>query len=433
MVTMRAPEPEFAADLLGFIARSPTPWHAVGSVRELLTGAGFVERRLDEPWPGTGGREFTVSGGTIVGWAIDGQPAAAPLRMVGAHTDSPNLRLKPRPDTGGFGYRQLGVEVYGGVLLNSWLDRDLGLAGRIAVRGPSGPTERLIHVDEPIARIPQLAIHLDRDVNERGVALDKQAHLAPVWGEGAPTAGGFVAWLAGRLDVEADDVLGWDLMFHDLTPGTFLGDEDPFIASGRLDNLLSCHAATHALVRAVESGPGEVIPLIVLFDHEEVGSTSAAGATSTLLRTVLERLGARRDGGPEELSRALAGSLLVSSDNAHATHPNYPERHEPAHHIRLNGGPVIKRNVQVRYATDAMTEAEVVMAAERVDVPLQQFVVRSNMACGSTIGPLAAAALGVATVDVGAPQLSMHSAREMAGVNDPGWLAALLKELLHPS
>lgn len=431
---MRAPEPEIALDLLDFIGRSPTPWHVVASARDLLDAAGFAELRLVDEWPTAGGREYVVADGTIIAWVSGDDEPATGFAMVGAHTDSPNLRLKPRPDTGGFGYRQLGVEVYGGVLLNSWLDRDLGVAGRVAVRGAGGTSEqRLLLVDEPLARIPQLAIHLDRDVNERGVVLDKQAHLAPVWGDGAPTDGGFAAWLAGRLDVEPGAILSWDLMFHDLTPGSVLGDGGPFIASARLDNQLSCHAATHALLRAADGPSLAWTPLMVLFDHEEVGSTSAVGATSTLLRSVIERLVARRGGGTEELSRALAASFLVSSDNAHATHPNYPERHEPAHHIRLNGGPVIKRNAQVRYATDAMSEAELVLAAERCEVPLQQFVVRSNIACGSTIGPLAAAALGVATVDVGAPQLSMHSARELAGVNDPGWLTSLLAEVLAPA
>lgn len=428
---MRPAEPEIALDLLDFIGRAPTPWHAVGEVRARLDVAGFSERRLTDAWGAPSGPEYVVVDGTIVAWVDNGAPPEQPFAIVGAHTDSPNLRLKPKPDTGGFGYRQLGVEVYGGVLLNSWLDRDLGLAGRVAVRGPMGVESRLVHVAEPVARVPQLAIHLDRDVNERGVVLDKQAHLAPVWGQGSPEVDGFRHWLATRLEVDSADVLAFDLMFHDLTPGAVLGEGGPFIAAGRLDNLLSCHAATTALCR-VASTPGAVTPVVVLFDHEEIGSTSAVGATSTLLRTVLERLVVRRGGGPEALSRALGGSLLVSSDNAHATHPNYPERHEPAHHVRINGGPVIKRNANVRYATDALSEAELVLAAERADVPLQQFVVRSNLACGSTIGPLTAAALGVRTVDVGAPQLSMHSARELAGVEDPGRLVALLAEVLAP-
>jgi aspartyl aminopeptidase len=427
---------EFARDLLELVDASPTPYHAVANLRAGLEAAGFTALDPAAAWSGPGGRELVAVGGTLVAWAVpDGASPATPFRIVGAHTDSPNLRLKPRPDTGGSGFRQLGVEVYGGVLLNSWLDRDLGIAGRVAVRGPAGPDLRLLHVGEPVARIPQLAIHLDRDVNERGLALDRQLHLAPVWGTGTPEVGGFGRWVAERLGVDVDDVLGWDLMFHDLVPGSFLGADRSMLSAPRLDNLLSCHAAVRALVDAVErpAGGDAPIPVVVLFDHEEIGSTSAVGATSTLLRTVLERLVGRRGGDAEDLARALAGSLVVSADNAHATHPNYPERHEPAHPVRCNGGPVVKRNAQVRYATDAGTEAQVVLAAERAGVPLQQFVVRSNLPCGSTIGPLTAAALGVPTVDVGIAQLAMHSARELAGAHDPARLAALLAELLHPT
>jgi aspartyl aminopeptidase len=432
---MRPPDPEFARDLLDLIDASPTPYHAVANLTAGLASAGFRSLEPTEPWPGAGGLEYLALGGTLIAWAVGEQPPEAPFRIVGAHTDSPNLRLKPRPDRGAAGLRQLGVEVYGGVLLNSWLDRDLGLAGRVAVRAGDGVETRLVHVADAVARIPQLAIHLDREVNDRGLVLDRQIHLAPVWGTGPAQEGAFLAWLADRLGVAPGEVLGWDLMFHDLTPATFLGAGLELLSAPRLDNLLSCHGAVRALLQTVERAaePGDPVPVVVLFDHEEVGSTTAAGAMSTLLRTVLERLVVRRGGGPEDLARALAGSLVVSGDNAHAHHPNYPDRHEPGHPVHCNGGPVIKRNAAARYATDAATEAAVVLAAERAEVPLQQFVVRSNLPCGSTIGPLTAAALGVPTVDVGAPQLSMHSARELAGAHDPGWLAALFTEMLRPS
>jgi aspartyl aminopeptidase len=351
------------------------------------------------------------------------------MRIVGAHTDSPNLRIKPRPDTGRAGYRQLGVEVYGGALLNSWLDRDLGLSGRVSVAGVDGSVdERLLLVDRPLLRIPQLAIHLDRDVNERGLQLNRQQHLVPVWGLGAPTDGEFAAFLGDELDLGAGHrILAWDLMAHDLTPGTLLGSDAALLAAPRIDNLASCWAA----IRALTSGaPESSLAVVCLYDHEEVGSQSATGADSSALVSVLERLVLAAGGDREAFHRALAGSWCASVDGAHATHPNYADRHEPNHQVRLGAGPVVKRNANERYATHADSEGRLRAVAATAGVPLQDFVVRSDLGCGSTIGPVTAARLGVPTVDLGIPMLSMHSARELCGTRDPALLVDLLRAWL---
>lgn len=431
---MTLPSPlDQARDLLAYIDASPSPYHACATTAARLDAAGFV--RLDEraPWSTAADRAYIVRGGTLVAWC---EPAGSPadparsFRLLGAHTDSPNLRIKPHPDTGRVGYRQLGVEVYGGVLLNSWLDRDLGLSGRVVTTGPDGaPTEHLVLVDQPLLRVPQLAIHLDRDVNERGVQLNKQQHLTPVWGVGARTEGAFASFLAELVGAPggASSVLAWDLMTHDLQPGALLGRDEDLMAAPRIDNLASCWAATSALLGASAADAANVI---CLYDHEEVGSQSATGADSVLLVSVLERIVLARGGDREDFLRALAGSFCASVDGAHATHPNYPDRHEPDHLIALGGGPVIKHNSNERYATHADTEAVVVAAGTAAGVPLQHFVTRSDLPCGSTIGPVTAARLGVPTVDLGMPMLSMHSARELCGAEDPALLLRLLTQLL---
>jgi aspartyl aminopeptidase len=424
-----------ALDLLAFIDASPSPFHACATAAERLTAAGFAEVHEAEAWPATPGHRFLRRGGSLVAWATGtGQAPTTPFRIVGAHTDSPNLRIKPQPDTGAVGYRQLAVEVYGGALLNSWLDRDLGLSGRVVVRGPGGPIERLLRDNRPLLRVPQLAIHLDRDVSTHGLQLNPQQHLVPVWGLGDPAPGGFASYVADQVGAAPADVLGWDLMAHDRTPSTLAGVDEELLSAPRLDNLCSSWAGLTALLGGVgasaEPGP---IPVLVLFDHEEIGSTSDRGAASTLLPVVLERIVTAAGGGREDLFRALAGSACASADMAHATHPNYADRHEPGHRIHLNGGPVLKVNSNLRYATDGATTATFVLACEQAGVPLQRYAHRSDLPCGSTIGPITAAELGIATFDVGAPQLAMHSARELAGSADPAMYAASLAAFLTPA
>jgi aspartyl aminopeptidase len=420
-----------ARDLLTYIAAAPSPYHAVAESRRRLADAGFTALDLSAPWPADPGRYLVARGGALVAWEVpEGAGAERRFRLTGAHTDSPNLRIKPQPDTGSAGWQQLAVEVYGGALWNSWLDRDLGLSGRAVVRIDGALEERLFHCDCPLLRIPQLAIHLDRDVNGGGLKLNPQQHLTPVWGVGPIERGAFVAWIAEEVGVEPDAVVAWDAMVHDLTPGELIGRRHELVSVARLDNLLSCWAGITALAASEPAGPDAPVSLVCLFDHEEVGSTSSTGADGALLAQVLERSVAARGGSRDDLIRALAGSVCASTDGAHATHPNYPERHEPGHHIAIDGGPVIKVNANQRYATDAGGHAVLVDAAQRAAVPHQVFVSRNDQPCGSTIGPLTAARLGIATADVGVAQLSMHSARELCGADDPERFVRLLSSFL---
>ena len=425
---MRAPDLSISRRLLGRLDDSPTPFHAVVTVARELTEAGFAEIAPGDPITAHG-RHFVCRGGSLVAWSVaESHGAASPLRVIGAHTDSPTLHVKPQPDTGDRRWRQLGVEIYGGVLLNSWLDRDLGLAGRVQVRDGDTSAPMLFRDDRPLLRVPQLAIHLDREINEKGLLLDKQRHMVPIWGAG-PEAPAFTDYLAAQLDVDPADVLSWQVLAHDLTPAALAGLDEQFLASARIDNLLSCFVGLDALL-AVADDPGPCIPVLCLFDHEEVGSVSSTGAASPLLGDIVDRLGAALGGDLEDRARSRSASLLVSADGAHATHPNYSDRHEPDHAIEVNAGPVLKRNANQRYATDADTAAAFALACERADVPMQRFVSRTDMACGSTSGPAAAGQLGIAVVDAGCAQLAMHSAREMAGSHDPAWFLAALTELL---
>ncbi len=405
--------------LLDFIDACPTPFHVVDRAADVLRTSGFTEMDEADEWPDAVGSRYVRRGGSLVAWRH--QTSDAGFRIIGAHTDSPNLRITAQPDTGQAGYRQLGVEVYGGALLNSWLDRDLGVAGRVAT--PTGT--RLFSIDRPVLRVPQLAIHLDREVNQKGLLLNPQSHVVPVWGLGLRTPGEFALAAAEAAGVDADEVLAWDAMLYDLTPSVIGGIDGEFIYAPRIDNQVSCWAGLQALIDApADSFPSAVL---CLFDHEEVGSTSAQGAASTLLPTVLERIASSRGA----LHPALAQSLCVSADGAHATHPNYPERHEPDHHIAMGDGPVIKRNANQRYATDAVGEAAFAAACEKAGVGHQLYVHRGDMPCGSTIGPFAASATGVTTIDVGVAQLSMHSAREMCGAQDPVDFALALSAFLN--
>jgi aspartyl aminopeptidase len=420
--------------MLAFIDASPSPFHACATAAERLEEAGFTALDETASWPTEPGRRYVRRGGSLVAWATGaGAAPSTPFRMVGAHTDSPNLRVKPHPDTGRAGYRQLAVEVYGGALLNSWLDRDLGLSGRVVVRTPTGPEARLLLVQRPAFRVPQLAIHLDREITTKGLLLNAQQHLSPLWGMGEVSPGTFAAFVAETVGADPGDLLGWDLMLHDVAPATRAGLHDELVSAGRLDNLCSSWAGLEALIATGDPAPGAPIPLLVLFDHEEVGSTSDRGAASTLVPAIVERIVLGQGGGRAELLQALAGSVCLSADMAHATHPNYADRHEPGHQIAINAGPVLKVNSNVRYASDAASTAALVLACEQAGVPLQRYAHRTDLPCGSTIGPITAAVLGVPTVDVGAPQLAMHSCRELCGAEDPPRYAAAMAAFLAPA
>jgi aspartyl aminopeptidase len=416
-------------DLMTFLSASPTPYHAVANAAERLEKAGFRQVAETDAWEGTSGGKYVLRGGAIIAWYVpEGAATHTPFRIVGAHTDSPNLRVKPLPDSGAHGWRQVAVEVYGGPLLNSWLDRDLGLAGRLSLRDGS---TRLVNIDRALLRVPQLAVHLDRSVSTEGLKLDKQRHLQPIWGLGDPREGDLIAFLEEEEGLAAGEVTGWDLMPHSIERPSYLGRDKELLAGPRMDNLLSVHAGTAALaaVAAADSGLPH-IPVLAAFDHEENGSQSDTGADGPLLGSVLERSVFARGGSYEDRARAFAGTVCLSSDTGHAVHPNYAERHDPTHHPRANGGPILKVNVNNRYATDGSGRSLFAAACEKAGVPFQSFVSNNSMPCGTTIGPITAARHGIKTVDIGVAILSMHSARELCGADDPFLLANALVAFL---
>jgi len=414
-----------AAGLCEFIDASPSPFHVCVTVADRLRAAGFAELAETDAWPPSPGDYFTVRAGSLVAWKSTDAPL--PFRIVGGHTDSPNLRVKQHPDRFVSGWQVVALQPYGGAWLNSWLDRDLGISGRLSVRRGGAIDDVLIRIDAPILRVPQLAIHLSDD--RKGVSLDPQRHLNAVWGVGGG-ARDFLAFVATRAGIDADDVLAADLMTHDLAPSGLIGADNELVSAPRLDNQGTCYAGLEAFLAA---SPSAYLPVLALFDHEEVGSTSDHGAQSELLPTVLERIVLAAGGTREDLLRRMAGSMVASGDMAHATHPNYPERHEPAHLIEVNAGPVLKVQPNLRYATDGRTAAAFALACAQASVPLQRYEHRADLPCGSTIGPMTAARTGIPTVDVGAAQLAMHSARELMGADDVFAYSAALQAFLAPA
>lgn len=418
-----------AAELCSFVDASPSPFHVCATVAAALDDAGFSRVAETDPWP-SDGRNYVVRGGSLIAWSAERSTGpTTPFRIVGGHTDSPNLRVKQHPDLTRAGWQLVGLEPYGGAWLNSWLDRDLGLSGRVAVREGRGSTTVLFGTDRPILRVPQLAIHLASD--RKALELDPQRHVDAVWGIGS-TAGSVAEFVAAELGVGVADVLGWELMAHDVTPSALVGARSEFVSAPRLDNQGTCFAGLNALLSVVHDPVPGVVPVLVLFDHEEVGSVSDRGAHSELLSTTLERIVLAAGGGRDEYLRALAGSVCASGDMAHATHPNYSDRHEPAHRIEVGGGPVLKVNQNLRYASDADGTAAYALACDQAGVPMQRYMHRADLPCGSTVGPATASRTGVSTVDVGAPQLGMHSARELMGAADITSYARSLAAFLAP-
>jgi aspartyl aminopeptidase len=407
---------DLAQDLTAFITASPSPYHAVAEAMRRLDDIGFIEESEGGPWIGGPGPRYVVRDGTIVAWFVpETAHPGTPLRVFAAHTDSPTFKVKPRPDVGRGLWRQVAVEVYGGPLWNSWLDRDLGLAGRLALY--DGSTV-LVDVHRPLLRIPQLAIHLDRSVNQNGLKLDPQQHLLPIWGTGRPDHDDLISFLGVEAGVEVTTIAAHDLVLHDVAPPARLGEDSDLLAAPRLDNLVSVHAGLNALIDTIDNVDG-VIPVFVGFDHEEVGSESATGAAGPLLENVLTRLA----GGFDNRAAAFAESRCLSVDVTHAAHPNYLDLHDPTHQALPNRGAALKVNANQRYATDAPGAAAWHRACDRADVPTQVFVSKNTVPCGSTVGPLMATRLGIRTVDVGIPVLSMHSVRELCGIRDLEHLA----------
>ena len=421
-----------AAGLGEFIDASPSPFHVCATTADVLDAAGYTRLYEERNWPSAAGRHYVIRGGSIIAWASEatgdlvgsgGADTVAGFRIVGGHTDSPNLRLKQHPDRNDAGVGVVALEPYGGAWLNSWLDRDLGLSGRLAYRTEDGVAHRLVLVDEPVLRGPQLAIHLSED--RKGVSPDPQGDVNAIW-HTADAEPDILAWVARRAGIEPGDLLGWDLMAHDVTPSRIIGAEQDLLSAPRLDNQGTCYAGLRALLDADAGVSAGFTRMLALFDHEEVGSGSERGAASDFLATICERIVLAEGGSRADYLQSMAASFCVSGDMAHATHPNYPDRHEPNHRIAINGGPVLKVNQNLRYASDSLGEAVFAVACADAGVPLQRYTHRADLPCGSTIGPITATRTGLRTVDVGAPQLAMHSSRELMGTHDvPMYSAAL--------
>lgn len=419
-----------AQDLLDFIDASPSPWHAADNMRQRLLSAGFRQLEESQRWQlQAGGRYFVMRGGaSLMAFVVGQQPLAERgMRIVGAHTDSPGLRLKPNAEQISDGVQRLGVEIYGGPILATFADRDLSLAGRVNVRTGSGFETLLLRFDQALVRLPNLAIHMNREVNEAGLKFNKQSELPLLFGVPGSEAGetaSLCAMVAAKVQRAPADILNWELSVVDTQKGCFWGGEQEFMANSQLDNLASCHAALLALLDV--SNP-DLTCVCGMFDHEEVGSESASGAGGSFVTDVIGRMAFALGLDDEARRCALAQSFFISADMAHAWHPNFPAAYEPAHRVMVNGGPVIKINANQRYSTGADTAARFMQWCERAGVPVQQYAHRTDLGCGSTIGPIVAARLGVPSVDVGAPMWAMHSLRESAGVLDHGYMIKVLK------
>jgi aspartyl aminopeptidase len=422
---------EFSANarqLLDFIDQSPSPWHAGNSIAARLLAAGFRHLEEGEDWTlEVGHRAFVVRGdSSVVAFTVgEGALAEAGFRIVGAHTDSPGLRVKPRGAHAEGSMLRLGVEVYGGPILATFADRDLSLAGRVGVRTQAGVDIRLVAFPDALVRLPNLAIHMNREVNKDGLKFNKQTELPLLlaMADDTPAEERLRALLAERAGCEPKDVLSWELSVFDVQPGAFWGPRREFIADSQLDNLASCHAGLSALLAAAP----EAVAVAAFFDHEEIGSESHKGADGALLPDVLERIALALGLDRAGYKRALARSFLVSADMAHAYQPNFPQFYEPQHKVFVNAGPVVKTNACGRYATDAEAAARIIRLCEEAEVPYQQYVHRTDLGCGSTIGSMTAARLGIPAADIGNPMWAMHSVRESAGARDHTFMIRLLR------
>lgn len=420
-----------AQQLCDFINAAPTPYHAVAKMVEKLDSAGFKSLDIADRWQlaPRAGYYFTRNDSSLVAFTTgDGSLVDKGLRAVGAHTDSPCLKVKPHADVTRHGAQQLGVEVYGGVLLSPWFDRDLSLAGRVSYQGRDGVLASvLVDFQRPIVRIPSLAIHLDRDANDSR-SVNAQNHLPLVLGGEGVDKRKFRELLAAELDrthpeLHPDRLYAYEIHAYDTQPAGVVGLSQEYISGARLDNLLSCFAGLDALLDAFQRDAANC-QVLICADHEEIGSQSAVGSQGPIFNDLLDRLVADR----QDRQRMVARSMLISADNAHALHPNYADRHEQNHGPRINAGPVIKINANQRYATNSENSAVFRQICDRVGEPWQEFVVRTDMGCGSTIGPVTAAKTGISTIDVGCPQWAMHSIRETAGVKDLSSMSRVMSE-----
>ena len=416
-------ESEFNNGMLEFIKASPTPFHAVANMTAVLEKNGFSRLAESDGWnvAAPGKYYVTRNDSSIIAFTVNDDIVSKGLRMVGAHTDSPCLKVKPNPEIVKNTFLQLGVEVYGGVLLHTWFDRDLSIAGRVNYLDSNDELQAvLVDFKDAVAIIPSLAIHMDDKANEEHT-VNRQQHLPPVLmrvpddGEKQDFKSILLSYLnITKADLHISEILDYELSFYDVQSPAVIGFENDFIAGARLDNLLSCYTGLQSLLNAGASQNA----LLVCNDHEEVGSVSSSGARGTFLKSVIERLA----GSAENFTRAIDSSMMISADNAHGIHPNFSDKHDSNHGPVINQGPVIKINTNQRYASNSETSSVFKKICHQNQVPVQSFVVRSDMACGSTIGPITASEIGVRTLDVGVPTFAMHSIRELAGTKDAYYL-----------
>jgi len=410
---------QFNQNLIEFLNQSPTPFHAVSALKRQLESSGFKPLLETDVWQLTAGARYYVTrnDSSIVAF-VNGMtdPISTGVRIIGAHTDSPNLKVKPQPEMSKNGYFQLGVEVYGGALLATWFDRDLSLAGRVTYRNSNGQLgSKLIDFKRPIATVASLAIHLDRTQNESR-SINSQTDIPPILGQLVDGEKRTFREILKRQvlnqypDVDVDEVLDYEMSFYDTQSAAVIGFDQEFLAGARLDNLLSCFVGLQALLRS----DGQQSAVLVCNDHEEVGSSSTSGADGPLLQQVLRRWANSHD----NYCRMADNSMFISVDNAHAIHPNFASRHEANHGPILNKGPVIKVNANQRYASNSATQAIFRNLCHKFKTPVQDFVTRTDLACGSTIGPITSAGTGIRTLDIGLPTFGMHSVRELAGTSD---------------
>ncbi|CAK0756016.1 putative M18 family aminopeptidase 2 [Gammaproteobacteria bacterium] len=419
-----------AQNLLDFIDASPSPWHVIATMERELRGKGFTRLEEIQSWSLIPGGKYYVTRGdsALIAFILGSMPLPEiGFRIVGAHTDSPGLRLKPLAPHGVENMMRLGVEVYGGPILASFSDRDLSLAGRVCLRVGDAMVTRLFRFEAPLVRLPNLAIHMNRSVNEDGLKFNKQTELPLLIAGLKPNQVPhqyFGELLSESLRCDFSDIISWEINVYDTQKGSLWGPQQEFIANRQLDNLSSCYAGLTALL---ETEPMDNTCVGAFFDHEEIGSESSKGAMGSFISDVLERISDVIELQSSSYKQTLARSLLISADAAHAYHPNFPRAYEPLHMVKVNAGPAIKINTNQRYATDCVGEAQFIRICERVGVPFQRYTHRSDLACGSTIGPMTAARLGITTVDVGCPIWAMHSIRESGGVFDPIYLCEALR------
>lgn len=420
--------------LLDFIDKSPSPWHAIALVETMIKPFQFI--RLDETakWPLQAGKRYYVvrDDSSIVLFVLGHKaPAESGFKIVGAHTDSPGLRIRPNAATASDGIARLGVEIYGGPILATFTDRDLSLAGRVSyIDEQEHVTHKLVRFDQPLLRLPNLAIHMNRGVNEDGLKLHKQNELplllAQLASDQLPQPY-FLALLKEAASIGASQILSWDLAAYDTQKGAFWGANQEFYANSQIDNLASCHAGLQALLDDTVLNHAESTLVCAFFDHEEIGSESHIGAAGSFLSDVLQRICIATSSDREDTARALSQSFLISADMAHAYHPNFPSAYDADHKVFVNKGPVIKSNANRRYSSESLSTACFIHWCEQAGIPYQRYSHRSDLPCGSTIGPIASAKLGVRSVDIGCPMWAMHSIRESAGVQDHEYMIKVLK------